>query len=84
MRRIQSRAQRSLLAGLGFIVIVCSVNMLPNMQFPTLQFYFAAGLAVLMKELPKRAAEERARAKPESEANRFSDPAPEPEYRRAS
>jgi hypothetical protein len=78
MRKIQSRAQRSLLGGLGFIVIVCSVNMLPNMQFPTLQFYFAAGLAVLMKELPKRAAEERARV----EATKLaSDPAP-PEYRR--
>jgi hypothetical protein len=81
MRNIESRAQRSLLAGLGFIVIVCSINMLPNMQFPTFQFYFATGLAVLMKELPKRAAEARARTEGERAA-KLSDPAPEPEYRR--
>jgi O-antigen ligase len=81
MRKIQSRAQRSLLAGLGFIVVVCSVNMLPNMQFPTLQFYFAAGLAVLIRELPKRAAEERARAERERASGVGGAAA---EYRQAS
>jgi hypothetical protein len=50
------------LAGLGFIVVMCSVNMLPNMSLPNLQFYFAAGLGALMNTLPKQAALEAARA----------------------
>jgi hypothetical protein len=53
MRTIPSRDDRALLAGLAFIVVMCSVNMLPNMQLPNLQFFFAAGLAALIKELPK-------------------------------
>jgi hypothetical protein len=58
MRTIPSRDDRALLAGLAFIVVMCSVNMLPNMQLPNLQFFFAAGLAALIKELPKQAAED--------------------------
>jgi hypothetical protein len=35
------------------------------MQFPNLQFYFAAGLAVLLKEIPKHEAQrERETKKP--------------------
>jgi hypothetical protein len=55
MRKVKERADRSLLAGFGLIVVICSVNLLPNMQLPYLQFYFAAGLAVLAKELQKEA-----------------------------
>jgi hypothetical protein len=62
MHLIPARSDRALLAGLGFIVVMCSVNMLPNMQLPNLQFYFAAGLGALMNTLPKQAALEAARA----------------------
>jgi hypothetical protein len=58
MKRITSRSDRTLLAGLGFIVAVCAVNMLPNMSLPNLPLFFAAGLATLIKELPKQAAQE--------------------------
>jgi hypothetical protein len=58
MRRIKSKSDRTMLAGLGFLVAVCCVNMLPNMGLPNLQFFFAAGLATLLNELPKQAAEE--------------------------
>jgi hypothetical protein len=34
------------------------VNKLPNMGLPNLQFFYAAGLATLLNELPKQAAEE--------------------------
>ncbi|HKU40220.1 MAG TPA: hypothetical protein VJR89_18800 [Polyangiales bacterium] len=80
IRHVRSRQQRSLLVGLGFIVVICSVNMLPNMQFPTLQFYFAAGLAVLIRELPRRAAAEGAKHLQGEPANSMN---PEPEYQRA-
>jgi hypothetical protein len=56
MHLIPSKIDRALLAGLGFIVVMCSVNMLPNMSLPNLQFFFAAGLATLMETLPKQAA----------------------------
>lgn len=82
MRHIHSRKQRSLLGGLGFIVVICSVNMLPNMQFPTFQFFFASGLAVLIRELPRQAAAERAQLLHGQEAAN-ENPAPDPEYRRA-
>jgi hypothetical protein len=58
MRKLRNRSEQVMLTGFGFIVVVCSVNMLPNMQLPYLQFYFAAGLAVLIKEMPMRAARE--------------------------
>jgi hypothetical protein len=35
--------------------VMCSVNMLPNMQLPYLQFYFAMGLAALTQGMTKRA-----------------------------
>jgi hypothetical protein len=53
MRHVKAPPDRALLAGFGLIVVICSVNLLPNMQLPVLQFYFAAGLAVLAKELQK-------------------------------
>jgi hypothetical protein len=55
LRHVKAHADRSLLLGFGFVVVICSVNMLPNMQLPYLQFFFAAGLAVLVRELPKQA-----------------------------
>ncbi|MET0391300.1 MAG: hypothetical protein ABW321_35330 [Polyangiales bacterium] len=58
MRKVRLKRDQALLGGLGFMVVICSVNMLPNMELPTLQFVFAAGLAVLMKELPRQAAAE--------------------------
>ncbi len=86
MGRIKSRQQRSLLAGLGYIIAICSVNMLPNMQFPNLQFYLAAGLAVLVKELPRQAEKEaRAKADLAAAARTSRPPPPVPrEYKRAS
>jgi hypothetical protein len=58
MRRVKQRSEQVMLAGFGFIVVICAVNMLPNMQLPFLQFVFASGLAVLMNELPKQAAQQ--------------------------
>jgi hypothetical protein len=55
MTRIPNRRDRTLLCGLGFMVVVCCVNMLPNMQLPNLQFLFAAALATLLEQLPKQA-----------------------------
>ena len=55
MQTVPSREDRTLMAALAYMVVVCAVNMLPNMPLPNLQFYFAAGLAVLAKELPKQA-----------------------------
>ena len=57
MKRVRSQTDRTLLAGLSFIVTVCCVNTLPNMSLPNLQFVFAAALAVVVKEMPRRAAQ---------------------------
>jgi hypothetical protein len=54
LQRLPHGPERTMLGGLGFIVAICSVNMLPNMQLPYLQFVFAAGLAVLTESLPRR------------------------------
>jgi hypothetical protein len=56
IKHLRDRSERILIVGFGFIVVICSVNMLPNMQLPYLQFFFAAGLSVLAKELPRQAA----------------------------
>jgi O-antigen ligase len=55
IHRISARTDRIMLAGLAYIVVICGVNMLPNMTLPNLQFFFAGGLATLMKELLKQA-----------------------------
>jgi len=55
LKRVSNKVDRTLLAGLGVMVTVCCVNMLPNMNLPNLQFFFAAGLATLASELPKTA-----------------------------
>jgi len=57
IKRIKSTTDRTLVAGLAFMVTVCCVNMLPNMGLPNLQFFFAAGLATLINELPRQAAQ---------------------------
>jgi hypothetical protein len=64
MRNIRDPRDRTLLAGLGFMVVVCCVNMLPNMHLPNLQFFFAAALATLVRELPKQAALKFKQARP--------------------
>jgi hypothetical protein len=56
IKRVQRRSEQVMLAGFAFIVAMCSLNMLPNMQLPYMQFVFAMGLGVLMKELPKEGA----------------------------
>ncbi|HTU63559.1 MAG TPA: hypothetical protein VMF89_34085 [Polyangiales bacterium] len=56
LKRVRSQTDRTLLGGLAFIVTVCCVNTLPNMALPNLQFVFAAALAVIVKEMPRRAA----------------------------
>jgi len=53
LKRVTNRESRTLLAGLGFMVTVCCVNTLPNMNLPNLQFFFAAGLATLAVELSR-------------------------------
>jgi hypothetical protein len=35
--------------------VICSVNLLPNMALPNLQLFFAAGLAVLLRNMPLQA-----------------------------
>jgi hypothetical protein len=82
MRRIRDKSQRTLLAGFGYIVAICAVNMLPNMQLPQLQFYFAAGLAVLVKELPRQA--RRKSEAPSAPIESNPPPAREREYQQAS
>jgi hypothetical protein len=58
LRQISAPLDRTLLAGLAYIVGICGVNMLPNMTLPNLQFFFAAGLATFSAELSKRASSE--------------------------
>jgi hypothetical protein len=67
LRQIPSRADRVLLGALAIIVSLCTVNELPNMSLPNLSFFFAAGLAALLTELPKIAAQQRKAIEPESE-----------------
>lgn len=55
LKRVRSQTDRTLLGGLAFIVTVCAINTLPNMALPNLQFLFAAALAVVVKEMPRRA-----------------------------
>jgi hypothetical protein len=59
MRRVKRRDDRTLLITFGFVVVICAVNMLPNMALPFLQFVFATGLATLMREVPRQEALER-------------------------
>ncbi|HKU40013.1 MAG TPA: O-antigen ligase family protein, partial [Polyangiales bacterium] len=70
MKNIPIRSDRILLTALALIVAICCVNELPNMNLPNLQFFLAGGLAVLLVELPKVAAQQR-RA-----AEMSSDPVP--------
>jgi hypothetical protein len=57
IKRVRSQTDRTLIGGLAFMVTVCCVNMLPNMGLPNLQFLFAAALAVVVREMPRRAAQ---------------------------
>jgi hypothetical protein len=61
MRTVPNKSDRVLLSALALMVSICAINMLPNMLLPNLQFFFAGGLAVLLKELPKQAAQNAAR-----------------------
>jgi hypothetical protein len=81
MRRVKSSTDRTLLTGLAFMVTVCCVNMLPNMGLPNLQFFFAAGLATLINELPRQAAMEAKAAKEEKNAEERSAPVEPPPRR---
>jgi hypothetical protein len=76
MKRIKSGTDRALLTGLAFMVTVCCVNMLPNMHLPVLQFFFAAGLATLLDELPRQAALAARAAKAKEPAAKSSAPTP--------
>ncbi|HKP57832.1 MAG TPA: hypothetical protein VJV78_13965 [Polyangiales bacterium] len=67
MKNIPIKSDRVLLTALGLIIAVCCVNELPNMNLPNLQFFLAAGLAVLLEELPKIAAQQRKTAEAENE-----------------
>lgn len=67
MGRIPDVSDRALLAGLAFIIGLCSVNTLPNMVLPIIPFFLAGGLVTLLSELPKQRAQ--------SEATPPQDPA---------
>lgn len=62
MRRIKRRDDKLLLAGFGYLVVICAVNMLPNMALPQLQFIFAMGFGALMLEVAREGAVERSRS----------------------
>jgi len=62
MRRIKRRDDQVLLAGFGYLVVICAVNMLPNMHLPYLQFIFALGFSALMLEVPREEALERSQS----------------------
>jgi O-antigen ligase len=62
MRRVKRRDDRVLLTTFAYLVVICAVNMLPNMALPFLQFVFATGLAALMREVPRQEALERQNA----------------------
>jgi hypothetical protein len=62
MRRVKRKDDRVLLVGFGYLVVICAVNMLPNMHLPYLQFMFAMGLAALMYEVPREEAVERSQS----------------------
>jgi hypothetical protein len=68
MRHIPIKSDRVLLAAMAFIISICCVNELPNMNLPNLQFYFAGGLAALLYELPKIAAQQRKAAETEGDS----------------
>lgn len=75
MKRIKRRDDKMLLAGFGYLVSICAVNMLPNMDLPYLQFIFAMGFGALMFEVPREEALERSRSlQPEAAATPRSRP----------
>lgn len=55
MRKLRGRADQVLLGGLGVMVVICSVNLLPNMALPNLQLFLSAGLSVLLRTMPLQA-----------------------------
>lgn len=55
IRSLRGKIDRTLLAGLATVVTICSINLLPNMALPNLQLFFAAGLAVLTRTMPRQA-----------------------------
>ena len=61
VRSLQTQFDRSLLSGLATLVAFCALNLLPNMSLPNLELYFAAGLAVLARTMPRQARMLRAR-----------------------
>lgn len=62
LKRIKRKDDKVLLVGFGYLVVMCAVNMLPNMHLPYLQFIFAMGFGALMRELPREEALERAQS----------------------
>jgi hypothetical protein len=75
MRRVKRRDDQVLLAGFGYLVAICAVNMLPNMHLPYLQFIFAMGFSALMLEVPREEAQERKESmQPEATAKNTSRP----------
>ena len=58
MRRVQAHPDRAMLVGLAVMVTFMAVNLLPNMELPNLHAFFAAGLAILSREIPYARAKE--------------------------
>lgn len=55
LRKLKTNHERTALAGAALMCAFYALNNLPNMPFPNVQFVFAAGLALLSKEMPKLA-----------------------------
>lgn len=62
IRKVKRKDDKVLLVGFGYLVVMCAVNMLPNMHLPYLQFIFAMGFGALMREVPREEAFERAQS----------------------
>jgi hypothetical protein len=81
VRKLRGRVDLALLSGLAVMVTICAVNLLPNMSLPNLQLFFAAGLAVLAREMPRQARQEAAIQVTRPSVRPGSFP-PDPGYRR--
>jgi hypothetical protein len=76
LRRVQRKDDKALLVGFGYLVVMCAVNMLPNMHLPYLQFVFAMGFGALMREVPREEAMERAQSMRPHEPKTSTRPPP--------
>jgi hypothetical protein len=80
LKKVKRKDDRILLVAFGYLVVICAVNMLPNMHLPNLQFVFAMGLSALLREVPREEAMERAKSvRPGEKKEQDTTPPPAPE-----